>query len=279
MLRAAIGLCVIGLLAVAAGAPLATPVAAAGQALNFDGVDDQVTLPDRDAFSPSVNDLSLSLWAKVPASSPAVGDGACTRGGRYVVVKGFTDQWEWGLEFDKNTKVCFSTWQLNSNTHGGVEITKTVNDDRWHHYAVTLDYKVRLLLYIDGVQVASRTSFSKDMANGTRSVLVGARADGNRFLGQIDELRLYNRVLTAAEITAHYNGGLGQHGVAEAGLAGGWHLDEGSGASAGDYSGGGAQGSISGATWVTGLISPPGGGSGSLGVTISTPSDGAIFGR
>jgi hypothetical protein len=241
---------------------LAWPATAesAGKALSFDGVNDAATVADADVFSPPVNDLSISVWALAPASSDGLGNGGCGSSGQYVVVKGWTDVWEWGLEFDRNAKVCFSTWQLNSNTHGGVSVDRTINDGQWHHYAVTLDYKAALVLYIDGAEVARRTSFSKDMGNGPQPVYVGARTDGNRFEGRLDELRIVTRALTAAEVGAEYNAGAGRYGTADSDLAAGWHFDEGSGTTTADYSGNGRAAALTGGVaWVDGLIAPPGG--------------------
>ena len=50
--------------------------------------------------------------------------------------------------------------------------------------------------------------------------------------------------MTASEISAHYNNGLGVKGQIEPNLIGGWHFDEGSGILAGDYSGNNFQGTL-----------------------------------
>ena len=54
--------------------------------------------------------------------------------------------------------------------------------------------------------------------------------------GQMDELRVYDRALTAKEIAGNSkNGGSSFGDATEAGLTAGWHFNEGSGISCYDY--------------------------------------------
>ncbi len=69
------------------------------------------------------------------------------------------------------------------------------------------------------------------------------------FCGKIEEIRIYNKAITADEVIAHYNGGAGQYGEPETGLVAGYHLDEGTGTTTSDYSGQENHGSVVGATW------------------------------
>lgn len=57
------------------------------QALSFDGSGDYVNVPDKNHFSPSVNDLTISAWAKVPVNTSSRGNGACSGTGRYFAAK------------------------------------------------------------------------------------------------------------------------------------------------------------------------------------------------
>jgi len=73
------------------------------------------------------------------------------------------------------------------------------------------------------------------------------------FNGLIDEVRIYNRALSGAEISTHYNSGNGQYGRPETGLMGLWHFDS----DANDYSENGNHGTVYGATYVDGIVSLP----------------------
>jgi len=177
-----------------------------GQGLEFDGSDDYVDTADQNYFSPFVNDITVSVWAKVPADATAVGSG-CGGSGNYIITKGVASNWEWALENDSNSKICAISWQLDGTIHGGTDIARTMNDDTWHNYTMTIDYLNELHLYVDGVRVGTDSTFSGVMGNGTQAVQIGRRGDGNNFEGKIDEVRIYNRVLTAQEINALYQMG------------------------------------------------------------------------
>jgi hypothetical protein len=94
-----------------------------------------------------------------------------------------------------------------------VRSTNTYNDGKWHYAVVTFDNANDILsLYIDGILVASTTSTSTP-DTGTADNFKPFRAGANSwttpsdrfFIGQIDEVRLWNRVLTANEISDQYD--------------------------------------------------------------------------
>jgi hypothetical protein len=74
----------------------------------------------------------------------------------------------------------------------------------WHHLAYSYDGTTNRL-YVDGVQRAtSTTAPDTGPANNAR---LGANFDGSEpFTGLLDEVRIYNRALTAAEIASLFAG-------------------------------------------------------------------------
>ncbi|HEY4178778.1 MAG TPA: LamG domain-containing protein [Kofleriaceae bacterium] len=73
----------------------------------------------------------------------------------------------------------------------------------WAHLAATWD-TTTARVYVNGIEIANDFAFTK--LYDTHDVLIGADADGgpafNFVHGAIDDLRIYNRALSAAEITA-----------------------------------------------------------------------------
>jgi len=141
----------------------------------------------------------------------------------------------------------------------GVAITTGVsaNDGAWHHIAVTWrSFDGQIKLYKDGaVAFSNNIQAGQVMAQGGALVLgqeqdsVGDSFDVTQaFLGLIDEVRIYNRVLTASEIQDHRNSTFKN----EAGLVALWHFDEKSGTTVIDSSGAGNDGKIGGPEWVSG---------------------------
>ena len=69
----------------------------------------------------------------------------------------------------------------------------------WTHLAVTYD-GANLRLYVNGVQTASR-ALTGSIVTTTGLLKIGGNAvSGEWFNGLIDEVRIYNRALTAAQI-------------------------------------------------------------------------------
>lgn len=87
--------------------------------------------------------------------------------------------------------------------------TATSTDGNWHHVAMTLQSGVTngSILYVDGaaVQTCTWTPVSQ-----TGSLVVGAAYSGSYseyFDGSIDEVKLFNRALSADEIAAEHSAG------------------------------------------------------------------------
>ncbi len=82
-----------------------------------------------------------------------------------------------------------------------VPSSKNITDNVWHHVAATYD-GAQLGLYVDGVQVATKSivldTTGTDFAIG-QSISQPGREP---FAGSLSDVRIYNRVLTAAELTA-----------------------------------------------------------------------------
>ena len=162
------------------------------------------------AWFGSNNTLSVSAWTYVNARSngPVVGI-AGTSGGwnmPFLSVRGSTVYaWLWGVP---------GTDQTTS------PLAATVSLDAWHFLAVTYDPNGggagvgKEIFYVDGVASGSATGTYQP--SGTTDVFTtqipGAKPNGgvmnSVLLGKVDEVRAYNRTLSAADITALYGGRL-----------------------------------------------------------------------
>ncbi|MGW0202617.1 LamG-like jellyroll fold domain-containing protein [Nonomuraea sp. NPDC003201] len=88
-----------------------------------------------------------------------------------------------------------------------------VNDGQWHHVALSVAGQNQML-YLDGQQVGTMTGTATDwrtfatLGNGvtdpTKSPAVPAAVGAFPFQGQLDEVALYGKPLTAAEVQGHY---------------------------------------------------------------------------
>ncbi|HVK25043.1 MAG TPA: LamG domain-containing protein [Actinokineospora sp.] len=130
--------------------------------------------------------------------------------------------------------------------------TATVPTGGWHHVAGVYD-GATMKIYIDGVERASRTlTGALTPSTGTSVLVGGCPSDANRtFVGTINEARVYDRALTATEITAKYNGGVAAEPATEPALALRLPFDEGVGATTIDAATGAAI-ATGATTWANG---------------------------
>ena len=74
----------------------------------------------------------------------------------------------------------------------------------WHHLAATYD-RTNLRIYLDGVQVGTR-ALTGSIGVSANPLRIGGNAIwGENFAGLIDDVRVFNRALTPAELTTIMN--------------------------------------------------------------------------
>ncbi|HYK50479.1 MAG TPA: LamG domain-containing protein, partial [Terriglobales bacterium] len=82
--------------------------------------------------------------------------------------------------------------------------TAALTTNTWTHFAGTYD-GMTLRLYVNGTQVASRAQ-TGPIAISTNALQIGGDSIyGQYFPGKIDEIRIYNRALSATEIQSDMN--------------------------------------------------------------------------
>ncbi len=164
-----------------------------GKALLCDGVGVFKSIPHADKLDPK--HLTVEVWIQV-SEYPGGKDPR-----RWIVNKNtheFT-QSHYGLVLDGKKIAAFL------NIGGGQQnYYEAYSDDilqlnRWHHLAMTYDGSI-LEVYVDGREVAAK-KIGKERVPGSRPLDIGRRQDGYiYFTGKIDEVRLYNRALSAKEV-------------------------------------------------------------------------------
>jgi VCBS repeat-containing protein len=129
-----------------------------------------------------------------------------------------------------------------------MQSSASVNDGIWHHVAVTYD-GTNERFYLDGVlqgsrvvgQVAYAPNYKYSLGVGRTTYWPDDNGTWYPFNGSLDEVRVWNRARSAAEIASSWNKSLG---AGEAGLLAYYRFDETSAATAFDYSGNGRHGTF-----------------------------------
>jgi hypothetical protein len=164
-----------------------------GSGLAFDGINDNVTIP----HSPSLamaGAFSMSAWV-----NPAVS----TTSFKSVMVKNYTH-----FLYASAKGYCGNGAVLAGFV--GSAGTKTACDrnplpaNAWTHLAATNDGSV-LRLYRNGVLTSSAAVTGAPVASTGTLQLGASRVSGENFSGKLDDARVYNRALSAAEVLALFN--------------------------------------------------------------------------
>ena len=169
---------------------------AVGNALRFLSNYGAISIPDDATLNPS-NQITVSSWIKTTNASTS----------RMLY------KWDGGSNND------YILWKTGAgiprfeiNTSGGSVILSAtavdINDGIWHHITGTYDGST-VSIYVDGV-FNNSIAHSGTLNDGTRPIVVGAEnTTGATFSvnGQLDDVRIYDRAITDAEVTALYNMG------------------------------------------------------------------------
>jgi hypothetical protein len=129
--------------------------------------------------------MTLEAW---------VNPSAVNNVGRHVIYKGGDNYYLKGT----STK---GSRPATGGTFNGSEIygTSALTANTWAHLAATYDGAI-VRLYVNGVQVISRAQ-TGNIATSTNPLQIGGNSIyGEYFQGTIDEVRIYNRALSAAEV-------------------------------------------------------------------------------
>ena len=171
-----------------------------GQALEFDGSEDYVNVGDPvdDSLDMGIADFSVSAWIKTSSSAKEYildkRSGGYTTGGR-----GFS----FGISTSLICGIGDGTNYLSDSTSIG---TAPINDDKWHHVVVIFDKSDVVKGYIDGVYQKEVSVSSVGDINTSGNFIIGKKSytDNDFFNGSMDEVAVFNRTLSADEISALY---------------------------------------------------------------------------
>jgi hypothetical protein len=216
-----------------------------GRSFSLDGVDDTVHVPDSESLQAITNNFSIEAWVKpssLPSGDPYYDSGIVVREG---YVKGFA------LVTKGDT---FGLWIGTDSVPGVIATSGPITTTNWYHVVGTYDGS-NARIYVDGE--LENTQPATIVINNV-DLYIGSTAGGQRFFnGLIDEVAIYNRTLTDAEISAIYHAGYA--GKCKpcfsppANMVSWWPLNEGTGTIAKDIHGAN-NGVINGATWSAGKV-------------------------
>ncbi|MES3030861.1 MAG: LamG domain-containing protein [Patescibacteria group bacterium] len=162
-----------------------------GQGVNFDGVDDTIAVKQFTGFADPSTEASVTFWAKPIFSGVNNNflDFSSGPGNRFLIHFPYSGDvyWDFG-DFNGGGRLSTS---FNSSWYGV-----------WAQYSFTAKNGVAMKIYRNGVEIASASNPTNSFARGVTLPIIGSQ-----YKGYIDDIRIYNRALSAAEVLQLYSQG------------------------------------------------------------------------
>ena len=163
-----------------------------GGALSFDGVDDLVTIADANDLD-LTNALTLEAWVRPSAGADW----------RTVLMKERPSGLTYALYSDNGAGRPSAFVRLLTADDSATGPT-ALPQNAWTHLAMTFD-GATIRIYVNGTQVATAAAPGSIVAS-TGALRIGGNSVWSEYFGGlIDDVRVYNRVLTAADIGMDMN--------------------------------------------------------------------------
>ena len=222
-----------------------------GKALDFDGVNDSVSVPTNSAFNFGTENFTLSAYLKI------------TPGGSFSQIfgtkgstgpdSGYTLYYQYSLG-----KFLFSNANGSSSSEIYTADSFSEYEGQWIHIAAIRDSSDAKngLLYINGIKAELASTMTIIDGDNTNPFTIGVATGPNHYgKQQISNVKVFNTALTPAQIADLYNNPekIVPTGVDNTALKLWLPMMESAGTTAYDGSGNGNHGTISGATYVNGV--------------------------
>ena len=162
-----------------------------GGAVKFDGLDDYVVIPNSSVFN--LDTFTIEAWVRVDKYSSSSNIDILLR--------------EWNvLRFFVNNQHKFGVVVQMDGTGRGFYHPTLINEGQWYHLAAVVQ-SGKQALYENGVESIQGTYTYTSLLKNTKPLIIGAYSSPTPTTfsnATIDEVRIYNRALSADEIWNHY---------------------------------------------------------------------------
>ena len=181
-------------------------------ALSFDGSDGLVDVGHDESLS-ITDELTITVWVKVSDLStfyflvckqPSGTAGDNYPGNYEFRIESNTGALQFGHQEAEGEQYTFYTSET------------PITAEQWYHVAVSITKGELVEFYIDGISAGSFEQLTNFGVLNDEPVRIGGRKDGYSFFnGILDDVRLYDRALSAVQIQKLYNGNPPMFTIAE----------------------------------------------------------------
>ena len=172
-----------------------------GTALLYDGTGDYVSTPNSATVNVAGQGLTVEMWANITSSSTV---DYVLLGKPWTAGTTGVPPYQFGIEFDANSAktIDFFYGDTNGNQRGPFSMTPPTGT--WTHIAWTFDGS-SVRGYLDGVLKVTASAAGSIQARPT-PIQIGVDGSLNQgYKGRLDDVRIYNRALSLAEINQDRN--------------------------------------------------------------------------
>src|SRR6185503_1333269 len=180
------------------GSPVWTPGMVGTYSLSLNGTTQYASVPD-DASLDLTNQITIAGWIKPGRVATqdlvkkAINGGT---NGYELSLASSTSAFPQKVFFRINQGTSADTYRVNSTT------LYPIDGNTWMHVAATFD-GTNLKIYINGQLEGTTSAAGQTISTNSLALGLGAQSDGQRmYQGALDDVRIYNRALTLAEIQA-----------------------------------------------------------------------------
>jgi len=161
-------------------------------ALNFNGKNGYVNVPNSRSLKSPRNELSIGVWFRLDPGAGAI---------KWLTVVCKSDVRD-ELPNSPQFRLQATNQTISINTEFTERYVKDVKFNVWHHYAVVYDGHF-VKTYLDGNKFFE-FAYSNALVANSMPMDIGRDLPGGLeyFAGSLDELRIYNRALNDQEVTA-----------------------------------------------------------------------------
>jgi hypothetical protein len=166
-------------------------------AVTFDGTNDYATVARQIS-----DDFSIEFWFKSTA-----GNGTSTgwwQGAGLIDAEGATPAHDFGVSLRSDGRIVAGVGDPSGGSTSIVSSTTSGDNGNWHHVVFTRTKgSGALTLYVDGASAATGIGSTASLTSPA-NIDFGRILTGSRYLsGSMDEIAVYNMVLSAATVTEH----------------------------------------------------------------------------
>ena len=187
-------------------------------AFSFNGTNQYIRLGDilDSVFARNpISQFSISGWAKTNTLTAFAGGGI-------IIGKlsgGGTNGYQWAINHDNDGKVRAVVAKLNATNFIEVQSTSVIPVNNWFHFVLTFDGNQietnSVNIFVDTIQgntyrdigtLGTRTiNTDQELTIGAGHAFGNPSQLNNQYNGTIDDIKIYNRVLTFTDISELYN--------------------------------------------------------------------------